>query len=322
MLLSGGEVQRIAIARALAAEAAAADPRRTDQPPGECGDPPPARQPGGPGSAAGVCPSSATTARCCATRTESTASRTACWRPPTLASEPPAARGAEGRDDGRRQDGSGAGRVLRRRPHERFRQAVANVGEIHQDFRDRRHRGAALVRGRPAGALSHRALWPTCGSTRSRRRTPRSACGTASSTRVPMLPPPCDREGFSDRGDLWGFNSQRIKTAFHYHDFSVNLFDHERRTGHLLGDTNAGRLPYWVAVVAAAHAAALVDGAATAASWSTRRRSGSATGALLVGRQGRRSASPRPRSPASRPGSSFMGDDYVIVRRGPTPTVF
>ena len=32
------------------------------------------------------------------------------------------------------------------------------------------------------------------------------------STGVGMLPPPCDRDRFSDRGDLWGFHSRRIKT--------------------------------------------------------------------------------------------------------------
>src|SRR5205814_2337093 len=64
------------------------------------------------------------------------------------------------------------------------------------------------------------------------------------STGVPMLPPPCDRDRFSDRGDLWGFHSRRIKTAFHYHDYSVNVLDHDRATG-VYWVQGPRLLPYW-----------------------------------------------------------------------------
>src|SRR5215467_9884716 len=65
------------------------------------------------------------------------------------------------------------------------------------------------------------------------------------STGVKMPPPPCPRECFTDRGDIWGFDSARIKTAFHYSDFSLNLLDRERRLGvYWVG--RADTLPYWV----------------------------------------------------------------------------
>ena len=128
--------------------------------------------------------------------------------------------------------------------HERFRQAVERVGEVHHDYRI----AGTVVRLTFAGerlvpyftrALEHLRI-------ESHETPDATFCvWDSASTHVPMLPPPCDREAFSDRGDLWGFNSRRIKTAFHYHDFSVNLFDHERRTG-IYWVTEAAVLPYWV----------------------------------------------------------------------------
>src|SRR5262249_22966318 len=65
------------------------------------------------------------------------------------------------------------------------------------------------------------------------------------STGVKMPPPPCERESFTDRGDIWGFDSRRIKTAFHFSDYSVNLLDHDRRLG-IYWVSKAANLPYWV----------------------------------------------------------------------------
>ena len=202
--------------------------------------------------------------------------------------------------------------------HERFRRALENVGETQRDFRI----AGTVVRFSFAGerlvpyltrALAHLAIDPV--------ETPDATfCLWASvSTRVTMLPPPCDREGFSDRGDLWGFNSRRIKTAFHYHDYSVNLFDHERRTG-IYWVQNADRLPYWV----------LSSPLRTPLHWWMERHGcqlvhAAAVGAgdralLVVGKGGLGKSSTA--LACLEAGLEFMGDDYVIVRHDPSPTVY
>ena len=202
--------------------------------------------------------------------------------------------------------------------HERYRQAVGNAGEVHRDYRI----AGTIVRLSFAGerlvpyltrALEHLRIEPV--------ETPDATfCVWDSvSTRVSMLTPPCDREAFSDRGDLWGFNSRRIKTAFHYHDFSVNLFDHDRRTG-IYWVQNAALLPYWVLASPLRtlfhwwmerHGCQLVHAAAV----------GVGERALLaVGKGGLGKSSTA--LACLEAGFQFMGDDYVIVRNHPRPTVY
>jgi hypothetical protein len=202
--------------------------------------------------------------------------------------------------------------------HARFQQAVANVGEVHQDF----HIAGTIVRFSFAGdrlvpylarALQHLRIDPV-------EIPDATFCLWDSvSTRVAMLPPPCDREGFSDRGDLWGFNSRRIKTAFHYHDFSVNLFDHDRRTG-IYWIQNAELLPYWVLSSPLRtlfhwwmerHGCQLVHAAAV----------GVGDEALLVVGKGGLGKSSTALA-CLEAGFEFMGDDYVIVRHAPRPAVY
>jgi glycosyltransferase involved in cell wall biosynthesis len=64
------------------------------------------------------------------------------------------------------------------------------------------------------------------------------------STGVEMPPPPCAWSAFTDRGDIWGFNSPRIRTAWHWGEFSVNVMDLEQNTAVFWVDT-ARALPYW-----------------------------------------------------------------------------
>ena len=202
--------------------------------------------------------------------------------------------------------------------HERFRQAVERVGEVHHDYRI----AGTVVRLAFAGerlvpyftrALEHLRI-------ESHETPDATFCvWDSASTHVPMLPPPCDREAFSDRGDLWGFNSRRIKTAFHYHDFSVNLFEHERRTG-ICWVTEAAVLPYWV----------LASPLRTLFHWWMERNGcqlvhaaavGIGDRALLaVGKGGLGKSSTA--LACLEAGFQFMGDDYVIVRNDPKPTVY
>jgi glycosyltransferase involved in cell wall biosynthesis len=65
------------------------------------------------------------------------------------------------------------------------------------------------------------------------------------STGIEMLPPPCNRADFTDRGDIWGFTSKRILTAFHYSEFSVNVMDRATNTAVFWVKTT-DFLPYWV----------------------------------------------------------------------------
>ena len=202
--------------------------------------------------------------------------------------------------------------------HGRFHRAVANVGAVHHDYRI----AGMVVRLSFAGsrlvpfmarALAHHEIEPV--------ETPDATfcLWDSVSTGVTMLRPPVDREGFSDRGDLWGFNSRRIKTAFHYHDYSVNVFDRDRRTG-IYWVQNADVLPYWVLAsplrtlfhwwmeqngCQLVHAAAVgVDDRAL----------------LIVGKGGLGKSSTA--LTCLEAGLEFMGDDYVIVRHEPTPMVY
>ena len=202
--------------------------------------------------------------------------------------------------------------------HDRFLKAVGNVGEVHYDYRI----AGTVVRLSFAGerlvpyftrALEHLRIEPV--------ETPDATfcVWDSASSRVSMLPPPCDREAFSDRGDLWGFNSRRIKTAFHYHDFSVNLFDHDRRTG-IYWVQNAQVLPYWV----------LASPLRTLFHWWLERNGcqlvhAAAVGVgeralLAVGKGGLGKSSTA--LACLEAGFEFMGDDYVIVRNDPKPTVY
>jgi GT2 family glycosyltransferase len=60
-----------------------------------------------------------------------------------------------------------------------------------------------------------------------------------------MIPPPCDHNHFTDRGDIWGFNSKRIKTAFHWSEYSVNVADLQTNTAVDWGKSSH-QFPYWV----------------------------------------------------------------------------
>ena len=63
-------------------------------------------------------------------------------------------------------------------------------------------------------------------------------------TGVEMVRRPFPEDCFTDRGDIWGFSSERIKTAFHWIECSVNLFDCATGTGIFWVET-ADTLPYW-----------------------------------------------------------------------------
>lgn len=139
------------------------------------------------------------------------------------------------------------------------------------------------------------------------------------STGIEMLPPPCDRASFTERGDFWGFNSKRIRMAFHYSDFSMNMMDLETRTG-FFWVKDAGFLPPWVFAAPfrslfqwwmelnggqLLHAASI----------------GTPDGAILISGKGGTGKSTTALS-ALAAGMLYLGDDYLIVKKDPHPQVF
>jgi GT2 family glycosyltransferase len=136
---------------------------------------------------------------------------------------------------------------------------------------------------------------------------------------VGMAPPPCDRAAFTDRGDIWGFNSTRIRTAFHWSEFSVCLLDHTDNVG-VYWVNDAANLPYWAASspmrtlfnwLLTARGLQLVHAAVV----------GTADGAVLVtGKGGVGKSSTALASLVQ--GMCYIGDDYLVVGLDPEPTAY
>jgi hypothetical protein len=139
------------------------------------------------------------------------------------------------------------------------------------------------------------------------------------STGVAMPPPPCDRTHFTDRGDLWGFTSERYRLAFHWIECSVNLMDRYERTG-IFWIQTSGTLPYWTKASPLRtlfhwwmemngrqllHAAAVGDH----------------NGAVLITGKGGIGKSTTALASLAH-GMSYVADDYLIVGLDPEPVVY
>ena len=139
------------------------------------------------------------------------------------------------------------------------------------------------------------------------------------SSGVTMVPPPCPRESFTDRGDIWGMNSPRIRSAFHWIEFSLNLLDVERRLG-VYWVHSYEQLPYWSKaspIRTMLHwcleqsGAQLLHAAAIA----------SDHGALLITGRGGVGKSTTALSGIVH-GLRYVADDYLVVRVDRVPTVY
>jgi len=138
-------------------------------------------------------------------------------------------------------------------------------------------------------------------------------------TATSMLPPPCDRGNFTDRGDIWGFTSDRYRYAFNYGEFSLNLFDREKKLG-IFWVESPQNLPYW------STAAPL----RTLLHWCMEMTGRQLLHAAAVGINDR--AVLLTGSGGSGKSSSalhclcddmeFVGDDYVVAQLKPEPLVF
>ncbi|MBU1701872.1 MAG: glycosyltransferase [Candidatus Eisenbacteria bacterium] len=139
------------------------------------------------------------------------------------------------------------------------------------------------------------------------------------STGIRMPDPPCHRDHFTDRGDIWGFNSERIRTAFHWHDYSVNLLDHQCNNG-IYWVATAETLPYWVKA----------SPLRTLIHWGMERRGrqllhaaavGTEKGAVLITGKGGVGKSSTALA-CLQAGYSYVADDYLIVGLDPEPVVY
>ncbi len=136
----------------------------------------------------------------------------------------------------------------------------------------------------------------------------------SAATGVEMPAPRLSNLCFSQRGDLWTFDSPRFRSAFHYWDYSLNLFDRESATG-IFWLKDAAKLPSWTRAapfrtlfhwLLSDHGLQLVHGAVV----------GTEKGGVLVcgaGGVGKSSTS----LAALASGMRFVGDDYVVLSCDP-----
>ena len=139
------------------------------------------------------------------------------------------------------------------------------------------------------------------------------------STKTTMVPPPWKRDRYTDRGDIWGYFSRRIKTAFNSAEFSLNMLDGEINTG-LFWVEDAQSLPSWVSAsplrtllhwwmeknkCQLIHAAAI----------------GTKSGAVLLTGKGGIGKSTTALT-CLKSGFFYLGDDFVVTRLKPEPLVF
>jgi hypothetical protein len=139
------------------------------------------------------------------------------------------------------------------------------------------------------------------------------------STGVEMVPPPCDHTAFSERGDLWGFSSRRIRSAFHWSEYSVCLLDLDAGVGTYWVQTTAN-LPYWSKSsplrtlfhwLLERWGLQLIHGAAIGTEHG---------GVLITGKGGVGKSTSSLACLAA--GMTFLGDDYLIVGLDPEPTAY
>ncbi len=138
-------------------------------------------------------------------------------------------------------------------------------------------------------------------------------------TGLPMPPPPCSSGDFTDRGDLWGFNSERFRVAFHWIECSVNAMD--LQTGEAVyWVRQADRLPYW----------SKASPLRTLLHWALERTGaqllhaaavGDENGAVLITGKGGVGKSTTALTSLVH-GLRYAADDYLAVRLEPVPTVY
>ena len=139
------------------------------------------------------------------------------------------------------------------------------------------------------------------------------------STGVEALLPPCTRAAFTDRGDIWGFASERFRSAFHWAEFSVALMD-----------TGTGEGVYWVQAAEDLPYWAKASPMRTLFHWLMERTGrqllhaaavGDANGAVLITGKGGVGKSTMALACLGA-GMCYIGDDYIVIGLEPEPRVY
>jgi hypothetical protein len=141
----------------------------------------------------------------------------------------------------------------------------------------------------------------------------------SASSGVAIPPAPCGRDCYTDRGDIWGLASVRIRSAFHWAEFTLNLMD-----------VAAGEAIFWVRTPTALPYWTKASPFRTLFHWLMESRgrqllhaAAIATengGVLIVGRGGVGKSSTA--LACLETGLGYVGDDYVVVGLDPEPTAF
>jgi hypothetical protein len=127
---------------------------------------------------------------------------------------------------------------------EGFAAASARTGEIVRDFRV----GGTLVRLRFAGEALIPAIVPGLAYPVGvvETESPFEIClWDSETTGVRPAPPPRPRKDFTGRGNIWGFDSSRYRSSYHWGEGSVNAMDRETRQAVFWVPTHK-HLPVWV----------------------------------------------------------------------------
>ncbi|MEQ9640206.1 MAG: glycosyltransferase [Alphaproteobacteria bacterium] len=136
---------------------------------------------------------------------------------------------------------------------------------------------------------------------------------------IAVADPPCPRDHLTDRGDIWGFVSDRYRAAFHWIECSVNTFDLETNEG-TFWVNDPTQLPYWTKASPLRtlfhwwmekNGGQLLHAAAV----------GDARGAVLITGKGGVGKSTTSLTCLDQ-GMSYAADDYLIVKLEPVPTVY
>ena len=136
---------------------------------------------------------------------------------------------------------------------------------------------------------------------------------------VPVADRPCGVEDFTDRGDIWGFDSERYRTAFHWSEYSVCSVDIETDVG-VYWVNSADDLPYW----------ARSSPMRSLFNWVMEKRNKQLVhaaavgtpdgGVLITGKGGVGKSTTALACLAS--DMLYIGDDYLVVGLDPEPTAY